>query len=720
MTGGDGGDRRAARATHVVLASGSVPRTIPGFEVDGTHRADLRRGAVARQAAGVGGGHRRRRHRLRVRLDDDRPRHAGHDPRGAAQDPPGLRQRRRQRRRCARSRSAASTCAPASPSTGHSRTRRRHHRAASATARRSTSTLVVVSVGRRPLSDGLGLDGTAVEVDERGFVVVDECCRTGEPGVYAVGDLIATPQLAHVGFAEGDRRRSRTSSARTRSRSTTARCRGASTAIPRSRSPGYSEEAAKEAGFDVVVVEAPLRRQRPGADRRRDRGLVKIIAEKRADGKRRADPRRAHGRARGSPSSSARATWPSTGRPPSTRSPTSSSRTRRCRELFGESVLALTGTGACTAAWLTSRCPSSVRPSPRAPSPSGSSRSATRSPRTRSLFEVSTDKVDSEVPSPVGRLPHRDPRARGRHRRRRHGARRDLRRSAVQPHPRRRRLSLPLHLRGRARARARSRRRSPRHRRRRRLPPAAPPTAPGPAAGGTCARSLPRPPSDGATGNRLLSPVVRRLISRPRPRPARSTAPASAAASPARTCSRTSTTATRATARRCCWGAPPASGRDSLLAARREAAARHDVDIVLCDILDPQQVDTAVSQADMIVHCAKTDDRPSIVDGTHNLLQLRCGMTQNGSSLSAQPRSMGHSSPAPSTRAALRLSASRSTPTRRSRRRHSAASSLNRGCRQRSCGRRSSMARSASRGRPTWPGGCSPAAGDSSANMGQV
>ena len=51
-------------------------------------------------------------------------------------------------------------------------------------------------------------------------------------------------------------------------------------------------------------------------------------------------------------------------------------------------------------AWLTSRCPSSVRPSPRARSPSGSSRSATRSPRTRSLFEVSTDKVDSEVPSP--------------------------------------------------------------------------------------------------------------------------------------------------------------------------------------------------------------------------------------------------------------------------------------------------------------------------------
>ena len=44
----------------------------------------------------------------------------------------------------------------------------------------------------------------AVVVDERGFVEVDEYCRTGEPGVYAVGDLIDTPQLAHVGVRRGD------------------------------------------------------------------------------------------------------------------------------------------------------------------------------------------------------------------------------------------------------------------------------------------------------------------------------------------------------------------------------------------------------------------------------------------------------------------------------------------------------------------------------------
>lgn len=63
--------------------------------------------------------------------------------------------------------------------------------------------LVVLSVGRRPVTEGLGLHGTGVEIDERGFVTVDEYCRTGEGGTYAVGDVVATPQLAHVGFAEG-------------------------------------------------------------------------------------------------------------------------------------------------------------------------------------------------------------------------------------------------------------------------------------------------------------------------------------------------------------------------------------------------------------------------------------------------------------------------------------------------------------------------------------
>jgi dihydrolipoamide dehydrogenase len=62
---------------------------------------------------------------------------------------------------------------------------------------------VVVSVGRRPRSESIGLEDAGVKVDERGFVAVDGNLRTSADGVYAVGDVVATPQLAHVAFAEG-------------------------------------------------------------------------------------------------------------------------------------------------------------------------------------------------------------------------------------------------------------------------------------------------------------------------------------------------------------------------------------------------------------------------------------------------------------------------------------------------------------------------------------
>jgi len=67
--------------------------------------------------------------------------------------------------------------------------------------------LLLVAVGRGPVSSGLGYEENGVTID-RGFVVVDDLCRTSVPTISAVGDLVTTPgqghpQLAHVGFAEG-------------------------------------------------------------------------------------------------------------------------------------------------------------------------------------------------------------------------------------------------------------------------------------------------------------------------------------------------------------------------------------------------------------------------------------------------------------------------------------------------------------------------------------
>jgi dihydrolipoamide dehydrogenase len=62
--------------------------------------------------------------------------------------------------------------------------------------------LVLVAVGRGPVSEGLGYEEAGIAID-RGYVLVDEYCRTNVPTVSAVGDLIPTLQLAHVGFAEG-------------------------------------------------------------------------------------------------------------------------------------------------------------------------------------------------------------------------------------------------------------------------------------------------------------------------------------------------------------------------------------------------------------------------------------------------------------------------------------------------------------------------------------
>jgi len=142
---------------------------------------------------------------------------------------------------------------------------------------------VVVSIGRSPFADHLGLAGTGVKVDGRGFVEVDEYCRTGEPGVYAIGDLVNTPALAHVGYAEAIL--------------VTKHILGENPMpIAYDRVPwaiychpevafvGPSEEAAREAGHDVVVAKHQFRANSRAQILGELDGLVKVIARRNGDG----------------------------------------------------------------------------------------------------------------------------------------------------------------------------------------------------------------------------------------------------------------------------------------------------------------------------------------------------------------------------------------------------------------------------------------------------
>ena len=63
---------------------------------------------------------------------------------------------------------------------------------------------ILVTVGRRPNSGGLGLEGVGVALDERGFITVDAQRRTSVPSVYAIGDVVGDPMLAHKAMAEGE------------------------------------------------------------------------------------------------------------------------------------------------------------------------------------------------------------------------------------------------------------------------------------------------------------------------------------------------------------------------------------------------------------------------------------------------------------------------------------------------------------------------------------
>ena len=143
---------------------------------------------------------------------------------------------------------------------------------------------IVVSVGRRPRTEGLVAPGVAVEINDRGFVVADEFQRTAVPGVWAVGDVVAgTPQLAHVGFAEA------IVAVKTMLGETVVpvdygRVPWAIYCHPEVAFCGMTEAQAKAQGIAVVTKKDPFGGNSRAQIIGETEGVVKIVAEQRPDG----------------------------------------------------------------------------------------------------------------------------------------------------------------------------------------------------------------------------------------------------------------------------------------------------------------------------------------------------------------------------------------------------------------------------------------------------
>ncbi|MBL88916.1 MAG: dihydrolipoyl dehydrogenase [Actinobacteria bacterium] len=144
--------------------------------------------------------------------------------------------------------------------------------------------LVVISVGRQPNGHSAGLQNTEVEVDQKGFIEVDERLKTKEQGVWAAGDVINTPQLAHLGFAEGifAVKEILGENPVPIDPETVPWCIYCD---PEVAFAGLTEEKAKAAGYEVTVSKHRYSGNGRAMIIGETDGLVKVVAEKNANGK---------------------------------------------------------------------------------------------------------------------------------------------------------------------------------------------------------------------------------------------------------------------------------------------------------------------------------------------------------------------------------------------------------------------------------------------------
>lgn len=142
--------------------------------------------------------------------------------------------------------------------------------------------ILLVAVGRMPYLEGLGLENTKVKVNDRGVVEVNEYCETAEPGIFAIGDVIATPWLAHLASKEGILVVEKLAGKKVEpiNMNLVPNC---TYCDPEVASVGMTEQKAKDAGYDVKIGKFPFSASGKARILGETDGFVKIVSEKKYD-----------------------------------------------------------------------------------------------------------------------------------------------------------------------------------------------------------------------------------------------------------------------------------------------------------------------------------------------------------------------------------------------------------------------------------------------------
>ena len=140
---------------------------------------------------------------------------------------------------------------------------------------------MLLAVGRKPLSEKIGLEEAGVRT-ERGYILIDGMMRTNVAGIYAIGDVVPTPWLAHVASAEGVVAVEHMAGKNPPPLNYD-QIPGCTYCTPEVASIGLSEAKARERGYDVAVGKFPFSANGKARILNDTSGFVKIVAEKKYD-----------------------------------------------------------------------------------------------------------------------------------------------------------------------------------------------------------------------------------------------------------------------------------------------------------------------------------------------------------------------------------------------------------------------------------------------------